>query len=59
MKQFEIPSFYRSPIISKVKLKRKTEDPRKKDFSPTVLDFGPLQLSLLDILASVMALRMR
>lgn len=43
MKQFEIPSFYRSPIISKVKLKRKTEDPRKKDFSPTVLDFGPIQ----------------
>jgi 4-hydroxy-3-methylbut-2-enyl diphosphate reductase len=40
MKQFEIPEFYRSPIISKVKEKRKIEDPRKKDFSPTLLDFG-------------------
>lgn len=44
MKQFEIPAFYRSPIISKVKAFRKTQDPRKKDFSPTLLDFGNLQL---------------
>lgn len=42
MKQFEVPSFYRSPIISKVKAKRKLEDPRKKDFSPTELHFGPI-----------------
>lgn len=40
MKQFEIPEFYRSPIISKVKAKRKLDDPRKKDFSPSELDFG-------------------
>lgn len=40
MKQFEIPEFYRSPIISKVKAKRKLEDPRKKDFTPSLLDFG-------------------
>lgn len=43
MKQFEIPEFYRSPIISKVKAKRKLDDPRKKDFSPTVIDFGGVQ----------------
>jgi len=43
MKQFEIPDFYRSPIISKVKMKRKMEDPRKKDFTPTVLQFGPIE----------------
>ena len=43
MKQFQIPEFYRSPIISKVKAKRKLEDPRKKDFSPTVLDFGKIR----------------
>jgi 4-hydroxy-3-methylbut-2-en-1-yl diphosphate reductase len=43
MKQFEIPEFYRSPIISKVKAKRKLDDPRKKDFTPTVLDFGPIR----------------
>ncbi len=40
MKQFEIPAYYRSPIISKVKAFRKANDPRKKDFSPTRLDFG-------------------
>lgn len=43
MKQFEIPAFYRSPIISKVKSKRKLEDPRKKDFSPSLLDFGNIR----------------
>lgn len=40
MKQFEIPGFYRSPIISKVKAKRKLDDPRKKDFTPSELNFG-------------------
>lgn len=44
MKQFEIPAFYRSPIISKVKAYRKAQDPRKKDFTPTQLDFGNLKL---------------
>ena len=43
MKKFEIPAFYLSPIISKVKAQRKLEDPRKKDFSPTLLDFGPIR----------------
>lgn len=43
MKKFEIPEFYRSPIISDVKMKRKLEDPRKKDFTPTLLDFGKIR----------------
>jgi len=43
MKQFEIPAFYRSPIISKVKNQRKLQDPRKKDFTPTRLDFGRVE----------------
>lgn len=43
MKQFEIPAFYRSPIITKVKNLRKLQDPRKKDFSPTRLDFGKVE----------------
>ncbi len=43
MKKFEIPSYYRSPIISKVKEKRKIDDPRKKDFTPTLLDFGTIR----------------
>lgn len=43
MKQFEIPAYYRSPIISKVKNQRKLQDPRKKDFTPTRLDFGKVE----------------
>ncbi len=43
MKKFDIPDQYKSPIISKVKAKRKLEDPRKKDFSPTYLDFGTVR----------------
>lgn len=40
MKSFNVPEFYRSPIISKVKQFRKLQDPRKKDNTPTVIDFG-------------------
>lgn len=43
MKSFDIPEYYRSPIISKVKAIRKAQDPRKKDFSPTLLDFGAVK----------------
>ncbi|HEX2900236.1 MAG TPA: 4-hydroxy-3-methylbut-2-enyl diphosphate reductase, partial [Bacteroidia bacterium] len=43
MKKFDIPAFYQSPIIGRVKTMRKDADPRKKDFSPTVLDFGPVR----------------
>jgi 4-hydroxy-3-methylbut-2-en-1-yl diphosphate reductase len=43
MKNFNIPDFYKSPVISKVKEIRKIKDPRKKDFSPTILDFGPVR----------------
>ncbi len=43
MKKFDIPDFYRSPVISRIKNLRKDSDPRKKDFSPTMLDFGPVK----------------
>jgi 4-hydroxy-3-methylbut-2-enyl diphosphate reductase len=46
MKQFNIPEFYRSPIISKVKAMRKADDPRKKDFSPTLLDLGKVRFMI-------------
>ncbi|MDG2245571.1 MAG: 4-hydroxy-3-methylbut-2-enyl diphosphate reductase [Flavobacteriales bacterium] len=46
MKTFDIPTFYRSPIIGRVKNVRKTDDPRKKDFSPTILDFGNVSIVL-------------
>lgn len=43
MKSFDVPEFYRSPIIARVKEARKITDPRKKDFSPSQLDFGPVR----------------
>ncbi|WP_300599253.1 4-hydroxy-3-methylbut-2-enyl diphosphate reductase [Niabella sp.] len=46
MKQFDVPVFYRSPLISAIKRKRKEKDKLKKDFSPTFLDFGPVQIYL-------------
>lgn len=42
MKTFDIPIFYRSPVISRIKNSRKINDPRKKDYSPTELNFGPV-----------------
>jgi len=43
MKKFDIPIYFRSPVISVVKNSRKQNDPRKKDYSPSVLDFGPVK----------------
>ncbi|MFC2134009.1 4-hydroxy-3-methylbut-2-enyl diphosphate reductase [Bacteroidota bacterium] len=43
MKKFNIPEKYRSSIISEIKVKRKLEDPRKKNFAPTELDFGGIR----------------
>lgn len=45
-RQFDVPDFYRSPVVSRVKAARKAEDPRKKDLAPSVLDFGPLRVKL-------------
>ncbi|MGJ7030184.1 4-hydroxy-3-methylbut-2-enyl diphosphate reductase [Niabella hirudinis] len=46
MKQFDVPVFYRSPLISAIKRKRKEKDKLKKDFTPTLLDFGPVKIYL-------------
>jgi 4-hydroxy-3-methylbut-2-en-1-yl diphosphate reductase len=46
MKQFDIPLFYRSSFISKIKNSRKINDPRKKDFTPALLDFGPVKFNI-------------
>ncbi|KUG26341.1 4-hydroxy-3-methylbut-2-enyl diphosphate reductase [hydrocarbon metagenome] len=43
MKKFDIPEHYRSSIISTIKELRKIRDPRKKDFTSTELDFGPVK----------------
>lgn len=42
-REFDIPVMYASPIIRKVKDANKIMDPRKKDVSPSLLDFGPVQ----------------
>jgi 4-hydroxy-3-methylbut-2-enyl diphosphate reductase len=53
MKSFDVPIIYRSPLITAIKKKRKEQDKMKKsaspsgrDFSPALLDFGPLQIFL-------------
>ncbi len=46
MKQFNVPVVYRSPLIAAVKNKRKQQDKMKKDFTPTLLDFGAIQIYL-------------
>lgn len=46
MRQFDVPLFYRSPIIASVKQARRIMDPRKKDLSPSVLDFGPIRFKI-------------
>lgn len=44
MKKFNVPGNYRSPLIAAIKKKRKQDDKMKKDFSPTLLDFGAIQI---------------
>ena len=46
MKQFNVPIIYRSPLITAVKNKRKAADKMKKDFTPTLLNFGNLHIYL-------------
>lgn len=43
MKKFKIPAYYKSSFISSIKNKRQENDPRKKDYAPTLLDFGSVQ----------------
>ncbi len=43
MKKFDIPPFYRSSIISRIKQFRNLKDPRKKDLKPIELDFGTVR----------------
>ena len=46
MKQFDVPHIYRSELISAVKSRRKQQDRLKKDYSPTLLDFGDIRIYL-------------
>ena len=42
-RRFDIPDHYRSPIIGALKSARAAEDPRKRDLTPSLLDFGPVR----------------
>jgi 4-hydroxy-3-methylbut-2-en-1-yl diphosphate reductase len=46
MKTFNVPIIYRSPLITAIKNKRKQQDKLKKDFTPTLLNFGKLHIYL-------------
>ncbi|MDZ7899537.1 MAG: 4-hydroxy-3-methylbut-2-enyl diphosphate reductase [Arcicella sp.] len=43
MKSFHIPDLYKSNIIGNIKENRRIQDKLKKDFSPTVLNYGPIR----------------
>ena len=46
MKKFNVPVVYRSPLITAIKNKRKLNDKFKKDFTPSFLNFGEVQIYL-------------
>ena len=46
MKSFDVPVVYRSKLITAIKKKRKEQDRMKKDFTPSLLNFGPLNIYL-------------
>jgi 4-hydroxy-3-methylbut-2-enyl diphosphate reductase len=46
MKSFDVPVQYRSPLISSIKGQRKAADKLKKDFTPTLLRIGSLEIIL-------------
>ncbi len=43
---FNIPSFYRSPVVSLIKIARKAADQRKVDLSPSILNLGPVRFKI-------------
>ncbi len=46
MKSFNVPVHYRSPLVTAIKKQRKEADKMKKDFTPTILNIGSLQIIL-------------
>jgi len=43
---FSVPDFYKSDFIQAIKVARASRDPKKKDKSPTILDFGPVRFKI-------------
>jgi 4-hydroxy-3-methylbut-2-enyl diphosphate reductase len=46
MKKFNVPAIYQSPLITAIKNRRRADDKLKKDFTPSFLDFGGVQIYL-------------
>ncbi|MHA8065162.1 4-hydroxy-3-methylbut-2-enyl diphosphate reductase [Aquirufa sp. ROCK2-A2] len=46
MKSFVIPSLFKSNLIGRIKEFRRVNDKLKKDFTPSVFDFGPIEILL-------------
>ena len=46
MKKFDIPEFYRSSLIGRLKEALRLKDPLKKDLSPTIIDLGPIRFHI-------------
>lgn len=45
-RSFDVPEFYRSEIISTIKKGRAAADPRRRDLTPSLLDFGPVRFRI-------------
>jgi len=45
-RKFDIPSFYRSSLVSSLKQARRLDDQRKQDLSPTSLHLGKIQFKI-------------
>ena len=46
MKKFNVPVMYRSSLITSIKNRRRADDKLKKNFEPSFLDFGEVQIYL-------------
>lgn len=44
MKSFDVPEQYRSPLVTAIKNSRRIADKLKKDFNPTILQIGSLEI---------------
>lgn len=45
-RSFDVPDFYRSEIIATIKRARSAADPRRRDLTPSLLDFGPVRFRI-------------
>lgn len=45
-RRFDIPEYYRSALVSRIKEIRATADPRRLDLKPSVLDLGALRIKI-------------